>query len=83
MLVHGERDEHKGFASNLHNDDLEDEDAAHDEDKEIVIKEVFKDIQLLFLELASVEEVEHLQEDKHIEEDTKVLSVSFVPLFHG
>lgn len=83
VLVHGKRDEHEGFSSDLDDDDLEDEDTGHDEEEEIVIEEVFKDIKLLLLELTSVEKVEDLQEDKDIEEDTQVLSVGLVPLIHS
>lgn len=82
VLVHGERDKHEGFSSDLDDDDLQDEDTSHDEDEEIVIEEVFKDVHLLLLEFTSVEEVEHLQEDKDIEEDTQMLSIGLVPLFH-
>jgi hypothetical protein len=82
VLTHGERNEHEGSSSDLDDDDLKDEDAGYDEDEEIVIEEILEDVEFLLLQLSSVEEVEHLQEDKDIEEDTEMLTTGVVPLLH-
>jgi hypothetical protein len=83
VLAEGERDEHEGPAADLHDDDLQDEDACDDEDEEVVVEEVLEDVEFLLLELARVEEVEDLQEDEHVEEDAQVLPVGLVPVLDG
>jgi hypothetical protein len=80
VLVHTESNEHEGTSSDLDDDDLKDEDAGDDEDEEIVIEEILEDIDFLLLQLSSVEEVKHLQEDKDVEEDTEMLATGVVPL---
>lgn len=83
VLLDGERHQHKGTTTNLHNEQLSNEDSPYNKQKEIVIKEVLEDIQLIFLEFAAVEEVKHLQKDEDIKKDTEMLSIVRVPLFNS
>lgn len=79
VMVHGERDQLEHLASVLDDEELEDEDANHDHDEEVVIEDVGEDVYFIFFEFAAVEEVEDLQEHEYVEEQGEVLSVLFVP----
>ena len=79
MVGHAERHQHEGLASNLHDDDLEDKDGDHDYYEKVVIEEVLEDIGLLLLQLSRIEEVEHLQVDEDVEEESQMLTGSLVP----
>ena len=79
MVGHTEGHQHKSLASNLHDDDLEDKDGDHDYYEEVVIEEVLEDVGLLLLQLSRIEEVEHLQVDEDVEEESQVLPGSLVP----
>ena len=55
------------ISSILYNKELKKENSDHNHNKEIVDKEVRKDVKLGFLEFSCVEEVEDLKEDENIE----------------
>ena len=59
-MGHAERNQHEGSTSNLYNNNLEDKDGDHDDNEQIVIKEVLEDVSLIFLQLSRIEEIEDL-----------------------
>lgn len=79
MVGHAERHQHESLASDLHDDNLEDKDGDHDYYEKVVIEEVLEDVGLLLLQLSRIEEVEHLQVDEDVEEESQVLPGSLVP----
>lgn len=80
VLGGGERHQLHSLAPELHDEDLAEEDADDNHDKEVVVGDVGEHIELVLLELAGVEEVEHLQEHEHVEEDAEVHTVGVVPV---
>ena len=81
MLISAERNKLEGFASILNNEELENKDADDDNDKEIVEEEIREDIEFCLLQFSGVEEVENLEEDKYVEEESQVLTIFFIPNF--
>lgn len=81
MLLGTERNELECFTSVLNNNELEEKDTNDDEYEEIIEEEVREDIELCLLQFPGIEEVEDLQEDEHIEEESKMLSIFFIPRF--
>lgn len=79
-MGHAERNEHKSLTSNLHNYYLQDKDANHDSNKQIIIKEIFEDIDFFFLKFSCIEEIKYLQIYENIEEKCEMLTRSLVPL---
>ena len=68
MLFSGERYNLESLASILNDKKLTDEDTNNNDDEEIVIKEVSEYIQLILLQLSTVQEVEDLEIYKYIKE---------------
>lgn len=68
VLIHGERNELEHLASVLDDEELEDEDAHHDQDEEVVIEDIGEDVYFISFEFAAVQEVEDLQEYEYVEE---------------
>ena len=60
----------EGHSSALHDEKLQDKDANHDEDEEIIIEEVGENIEFFPFQFSGVEEVENLQVDEDIEEES-------------
>ena len=75
-----QRDQHEGFTSEFHNKELAEENTNNDEDKQIVVRDVAEHVNLVFSELPCVEEVENLQENESIEENTEVNTRLVVPM---
>ena len=48
------------FSSELHDEDLTHKNTHNNKDKEIVIKEICKDIQFIFFKFSAIEEVKYL-----------------------
>jgi hypothetical protein len=53
----------------LYNEKLTQKDSTYNKDKEIIVEEVCKNIDLVFLKFTSVQKIEYLQEYKDIEEE--------------
>ena len=81
MLLGAERNELECFTSVLNNNELEDKDTNDDDNEEIIKEEIREDIELCLLQFPGIEEVEDLQEDEHIEEESKMLSIFLIPRF--
>ena len=81
MLISGERNKLESFASVLNDKELEHKDSSYDKDEEVVEEEVREDIELCLLQFSGVEEVENLKEDKHVEEESQMLTFFCIPNF--
>lgn len=68
------------LTSKFYDENLADKDTDYDSDEEIIVKELCENVNFLFLQLTAVQEVEHLQKYKHIEEKRKMLTVFVTPL---
>ena len=60
---------------------MAEENAYDDNDEQIVIRDMAEYVYFIFAELSCVEEVENLQENESIEENTQMNSCLIVPVF--
>lgn len=67
-------------SNKLHEDDLSDEGHGDDDPEDRIGAQVLERIGFFFLDHSRVDEVEHLQEDEHVEEVSEVYSLWIVEL---
>jgi hypothetical protein len=64
----------------LYNEQLANKDPCDNQQKQIIIPNFIKDIDLISFQFSGIEKVEHLQKDKDVKEDTEMNTVFVVPI---
>lgn len=80
MLIVGQRYEFQGSTTKLDDEQLANKNTNDYQNKKIIVVNVSADVNFILFELSGIEKVKHLQEDKHIEENTQVNACFRVPI---
>ena len=83
VLLETELHSLEGLSAVFDHGELDDDGGHQDDQEQLVVEEVLEHVDLVWLQLTSVDLVEHLEEHEDVEEDGVVLAGLIVPLAHS